>query len=312
MFDKVVLPLDGSELAETAIPYVRDLAGQMQAEVHLIHICPPEHQTLTHMHRIYLEQMAANIRSEIKDLWGINQMPNLKSEVISGEPAKAILEYVKNNSIDLIALTTCGASGIRAWAMGSVADKVVRNADVPTLLVRVKEGPVSREKIMIKRILLPLDTSDASKIPVPYAVELAKKLNASIVLFSMAQTVYAKNIDSMGVGVGVNWDNIDAATEKYTDDYLQGVENEIKERGVDASHIAVLGIDAANEILELEKKLPADLIIMATRGRSPVARWAFGSVAEKVLRQGETPLLVIRQALKESSLQDGLQRLFSI
>jgi nucleotide-binding universal stress UspA family protein len=295
MFEKVLLPLDGSELAETAIPYVRDLAVQLKAEVSLIHVCPPEHATLMHMHKIYLDHMADSLREEIRDLWGTSQNPVLKYEVITGEPAKTILEYVQRNSISLVAVTTAGASGIRAWAMGSVADKVVRGADIPTLLIRVKAGKMPRQKGLIKRILLPIDPSEASKIAVPYAADLAKKLEASITLFSMAQTIYSKNMDSMGVGVGVNWDAVDKATEKYTNDYLQGIENELKAGGIDVNHVAVLGIDAANEILELEKKIPADLVVMATRGRSPVARWAFGSVAEKILREGENPLLVIRQ-----------------
>jgi nucleotide-binding universal stress UspA family protein len=295
MFEKILLPLDGSELAETAIPYVRDLAVQLKAEVSLIHVCPPEHEKLARMHKIYLDHMADSLRKEILELWGATQDPVLKSEVISGDPAKAILEYVQRNSISLVAVTTAGASGIRVWAMGSVADKVVRGLDIPTLLVRVKAGRMPREKGLIKRILLPLDASEASKRAVPYATDLAQKLNASITLFSMAQTVYARNMDSMGVGIGVNWDAVDAATEKYTGDYLQNIEDKIRASGVTVNHITVLGIDAANEILELEKKIPADMVVMATRGRSPVARWAFGSVAEKVLRQGEAPLLVVRE-----------------
>jgi hypothetical protein len=95
----------------------------------------------------------------------------------------------------------------------------------------------------------------------------------------MAQTVYAKNmnIDGMGVGVGVNWDSVDAATEKYTDDYLKSIENKIKEQGVTVSHIEVLGIDPAVEILELEKSK------MIT---APAL--AFGH-AEKVLRKARMP-----------------------
>jgi nucleotide-binding universal stress UspA family protein len=299
MFEKLLLPLDGSELAETAIPYVRDLAVQLRAEVYLIHVCSPEHASFTHMHQIYLDHQADNLRKEIQEMWGPSQNPVLKSEVVTGEPAKTIMEYVQRNSISLVAVTTAGASGIRAWAMGSVADKVVRGVDIATLLIRVKAGRMPHEKGLIKRILLPLDASDASKIAMPYAADLAKKVNGSVTLFSMAQTVYSKNMDSMGVGIGVNWDAVDAATEKYTNDYLQGIEDTLKADGISANHVTVLGIDAANEILDLEKKIPADLVVMATRGRSPVARWAFGSVAEKVLRQGETPLLVVRQPVSK-------------
>jgi nucleotide-binding universal stress UspA family protein len=296
MFEKVLLPLDGSELAEAAIPYTRDLVAQLQAEIFLLHVCPSDQQAYLHMRQIYLNAMADVLRQEIKDSWGPAQQPRVQTEVIIGDPSKVIFDYVKQKSIGLVAVTTHGTSGIRQWAMGNVAEKVVRGVAIPSLLIRVKEEHTAPEKIKpIQKILLPLDSSDASKISIPYAVELAKKLKATITLFSMAQTVYAQNLDGMGAGIGVNWDGIDTATEKYTDDYLQTVENEVRAMGAEVNHTSYLGIDAAYEILETEKKMPADLVVMATRGRSPVARWAFGSVAEKILREGNSPMLLVRE-----------------
>ncbi len=148
---------------------------------------------------------------------------------------------------------------------------------------------------LIQKILLPLDMSEASKISVPYAVQLAKKLKAGITLFSMAQTVYSQNLEGMGPGIGANWDSVDKATEQYTDEHLKNIEDEIQTAGVEVNRTSYLGIDAAYEILEMEKRTQANLVVMATRGRSPIARWAFGSVAEKVLREGGRPLLLIKE-----------------
>jgi nucleotide-binding universal stress UspA family protein len=298
MLDKILLPLDGSESAEAALPYVRDLAGRLNAEIYLLHVCPPGHENLNRMHKIYLDHTSVSLGQEIKDVWNVSE-PKIRAEVISGEqPAKAILDYIQQNDINLVAVTTCGASGIRVWAMGSVADKIVRGAGVPTLLIRVKGKQPTPEKTgLIRKILVPLDTSEASKIAVTPAVDLAKKLKTSITLFSMAETVYAQNLEGIGsgMGVGANWDQIDASTKKYLDDYLTGVAQEISNQGVEVNSFTVIGIDAASEILELEKKLDADLVVMATRGRSPIARWAFGSTAEKILREGQLPLLLVRE-----------------
>jgi nucleotide-binding universal stress UspA family protein len=295
MFEKILLPLDGSVLAETALPYVRDLEGRLKAEVYLLHICPAEHQAYLHMHQMYLKDMADNLQKEIQEAWHPEGGLKIQSEVVIGEPAAAIFDYIKQNNIDLVTLTTCGASGIKGWAMGSIADKVARGVGIPTLLVRVKKEPSGLErKGLIQRILLPLDSSDTSKTAVPYAVQMAKKLQASITLFSMAQTAYAQSLGGAG-GIGVNLDKVDAATESFTEGFLQNIENGIREAGVEVSHTAYLGMDAAFEILEMEKKTQADLVIMATRGRSSVARWAFGSVAEKVLQGGDLPILLVRK-----------------
>jgi nucleotide-binding universal stress UspA family protein len=295
MFEKILLPLDGSVLAETALPYLRDLESRLRSEVYLLHICPPEHQAYLHMHQIYLNSIADSLRKEILEDRRPDGELKVQSEVIIGEPAAAILDYIKQKGIDLVALTTFGSSGIRGWAMGSVADKIVRGVEIPSLLVRVKKQPeMVQRRGLIQKILVPLDSSDSSKTSIPYAVQLAKKLQASITLFSMSLTAYAQSLGGVG-GIGVNLDKVDAATESYTEDFLLEIEKYIREAGVDVNHTSYLGMDAAFEILEMEKKIQADLVVMASRGRSPIARWAFGSVAEKVLQGGDRPILVVRK-----------------
>lgn len=302
MYEKILLALDGSELAESAIPYVSDLAGQLDAEVFLLHVCPPEHQAYLHMHQIYMNTIAEKLKQRIVQFSQGSRQAKVQAEVIVGDATKTIFDYVKLKSISMVAITSYGTSGIRPWAIGNVADKIIRGVGVSTLLVRIKDQNYKVEqKVSIQNILVPLDSSDASKVSVPYAVELAKKLKAAITLFSMTHTSYAQNINgagmgaAMGGGLGVNWDAIDAASRKFTDEYLQNIEDEIKKEGVQVTHNSNIGLDAAFEILALEKKIPADLVVMATRGRSSIARWALGSVAEKVLREGGKPILLIKQ-----------------
>jgi nucleotide-binding universal stress UspA family protein len=296
MFERILLPLDGSELAETAIPYVRDLAGQLEAEVYLLHVCPPEHKEYLRMHQLYLNDIAEDLRKSINENAQPGRESKVQVEVIPGDPIKVIFDYVKQKSISMVALTSHGTSGLRAWAMGSVADQVVRGVGIPILLIRIKEGrTVPQKRGLIQKILLPLDASDASSISVPYAVQLGKKLKASIALFSMGQSIYAQNIYSAGVGLSFDGDSIDASTKKYTEVYLQGIAYEIRKAGVDVTQTSLVSMDAAYEILEMEKKIQPDLVVMATRGRSNIARWVLGSVAEKVLREGDRPILMVKE-----------------
>ena len=303
MLDKVLLTLDGSELAENAIPYARELAAGLEAEIFLLHACPQEHSQYTHMHQIYLNSIAEGLRSTLKDIRHSDWEPVVQAEVVKGEPVKVIFDYLKQKEINLTVLTACGTSGFRPWSIGKVADAVVRRSGIPSLLIRVKEGHVPpKRKGLIQKILLPLDNSEASQLAIPYAVYLAKKMGASITLFTMVQTIYAQNLDGINSGVSgglaMNWDSVDAAAEKSAEEYLQNVEEDIRKSGIEVFHTVYLGIDAAYEILEMEKRMQADLIVMTTRGRSPIARWAFGSVAEKVLREGDKPILLIKE--KES------------
>jgi nucleotide-binding universal stress UspA family protein len=299
MFNKILLPLDGSQLAEAAIPYATNLAEQLEAEIYLLHVCPPEHQSYAHMHQIYMNCMADGMRSKMKESWKSSKELKIEAEVIVGDPIKMIFDYTKLKGIDLISLTTHGNSGFKPWALGSVADKIVRGSGIPTLLIRVKEEKdLEIRKAIVRKILVPLDNSEASKASLPIAVELAKKLNAGLTLFSMAQTAYAQNLNSAGSGIGINWDAVDKASEQAAAEYLKNIAEELKNSGVQVEGNSMLGIDAAYEILELEKKGNLDMVVMATRGRSSIARWAFGSVAEKVLREGNLPILLVREKSK--------------
>jgi nucleotide-binding universal stress UspA family protein len=297
MYEKILLPLDGSELAEAAIPYATNLAEQLEAELYLLHVCPPEHQHYVHMHQIYMNAVVEGISQKMKANWKSSKALKIQAEVVVGEAVKMVFDYIKLKDINLIALTTHGNSGFKPWAMGSVADKIVRGSGIPTLLIRVKEKKdMELRKAVVQKILVPLDNSEASKSCLPYAIDLAKKLKAGVVLFSMAQTAYAQNLNSAGSGIGINWDAVDKASEQAADEYLKKMVEDVRQSGVQAEYRAVLGIDAAYEILEIEKKGQVDMVVMTTRGRSSIARWAFGSVAEKVLREGNLPILLIKES----------------
>lgn len=292
MFERILLPLDGSRLAELAIPYGEELAGRLGSEVILLHACPSQHEPFSHMQELYLDGMVNTMQRQIKRKLPRCEGYRVRAEVIFGEPPDVICDYVQKNEIGLVILATHGASGLKVWMLGSVADKVIRAVNIPTLLIRAEKGrPVEGKKSLVSRILLPLDGSDTSKIAVPYALELAKRLKASITLYRMAEEAYRYTVP-----VTIDWAQVDAAQEKRVRNYLTEVESDLRREGVPVTHAVTLGTDPAVEILEQQRKTKADLVVMAIRGRSPVVRWVFGSTAEKVLLNGDLPLLLVRKA----------------
>jgi nucleotide-binding universal stress UspA family protein len=291
MFDKILLPLDGSQMAEAAIPYVRDLAARLGSDIFLVHVCPPEHQQYVHMHQIYMNSLVEGMKAFLK-----NPKTKIEAEVVVGDPLKTLFDYSRLKNINLIALTTHGSQGFKPWTLGDVADKIVRGSGIPTLLIRLKNATdLEPRKTSIENILAPVDNSDASKVSLPFAVGMAAKMKAKVTVFSMAQTAYAQSMDSSGSGLGINWDSVDKASVQATAEYLKTLSEDIGKQGVQVDSVSLLGFDAAYEILEQEKKGKYDLVVMATRGRSSIARWAFGSVAEKVLREGNLPILLIKE-----------------
>ena len=166
MFKKVLVPLDGSELAEAVLPYVEDLGKRCTAEVILLQVIatPPDRATAIYrpptgdmpmpplpesaedvdiaQHPIYREQEMASLRAEAeRSLAGVKghlSKAGLKArvEVLFGRPAEKIIEYAVKEGVDLIAMATHGRSGFSRWVFGSVAEKVLRATAFPILLIR--------------------------------------------------------------------------------------------------------------------------------------------------------------------------------
>ncbi|MFC1906535.1 universal stress protein [Chloroflexota bacterium] len=187
-----------------------------------------------------------------------------------------------------------GGSGFRTWQLGSVADKVVRTTSVPVLLVRGKNTspPVDRKKL-ISRILVPLDGSDDSKTAVPYAMEMARKSEASITLFGMVERAdyYSQHVSFIPHTecVAQEFARLDVNSERNARAYLIGVEKELRAQGVRVTHAITLGLSPARDIMEQEARTNADLVVMATRGSSGINIGLSVALPRKYCVEGNCP-----------------------
>jgi nucleotide-binding universal stress UspA family protein len=145
MYERVLLPLDGSPVAEQALPHAIAQAERFEAELILLRIVEPFPPVRGLSHSI-LEQIAERTYEWVSEyLERIAQVPRklgipVRMELVEGRANTAILEFAELNQMDLIVLCTRGRSGFSRWMMGSVADRVVRGASMPVLLVRASKG----------------------------------------------------------------------------------------------------------------------------------------------------------------------------
>lgn len=291
MFEKIAVALDGSELAEVAIPHGEELASRLGSELILFHVCNPGNRQYHHMHQLYLEKMGDTVRKQLRKSRARAGEVKVSAEALVGEPVETICDYIEKGDIGLMIMAASGASGLKLWMLGSVADKVFRTCASPAMLVR-EELPKGKGK-RINRILVPLDGSEASKIAVPYAEELALKLKASITLFQMAERVLP--FVPMAPQVEADFTKLNVTEKKRARDNVVSIEKELRGKGIPVTHSVTSGDDPATAIIEVGKQVGADLVVMSTRGQSPITRWVLGSTAEKVLRQGELPLILVRR-----------------
>ena len=180
MYKKMLVPLDGSELAEVVFPYAKELAGRLDLDLVLLHVCSPEESELLPMRRLYVEQKAETVirqSHEAQEKYGIEPKGKAvegRGEIVIGHPAEEIINYADKNDIDVILIATHGRSGIGRWVMGSVADKILRASKVPVWLVR---AGIPEEIVYDK---WPMDSSELAESALPHAEAVAKQQGAEL------------------------------------------------------------------------------------------------------------------------------------
>jgi nucleotide-binding universal stress UspA family protein len=297
MYKKMVVLLDGSELAERVFEYAQELSGRMHIDVELLHVCKPHETELLPMRRGYMERMAEELCTEaekVSSKYGrenLERCINARGHVVVGYPAEEILKYVDENDIDLIMMSTHGSSGIRAWDLGGVANKVIHASTTPIWLVpsELREDIVA-DTLSGRNIVIPLDGSKGSEAVIPHAINVRQQRGAEgeIVLLQVRDVAIANVVSR-------------AALEEHQERlaqmkaYLEGVAQTIRETGLTVRTEVLTG-DPATTIIRYLKDNPAHLLAMSTRGRIGLSRMIFGSVAESVIRLVKhTPLLLVAE-----------------
>jgi nucleotide-binding universal stress UspA family protein len=313
MYRNVVVLLDGSELAEGVLPHVAGVIRRRTSRVHLLSIIPggrslvaaagetPFSPVITREEKQQVEEaLTAYLHTVAERIAPAAAAVHIG--VRFGRPAEEILSFVEEVGADLVAMSTHGRSGARRWVFGSVADRVLRGATCPVLLVQTEQ---STSPAPYRRILLPLDGSELAEQVIPYVkallqpdstlegewqevthISLISVLTSGLTDRTVALlTTYPAGLQFATAG----WPQEEAQAQAY----LRSVAAALREQSVRV-HIAIRQGAPADEILTYAEETKSDLIGMTTHGFSGVTRWVYGSVADKVLHGAQCPVLLVR------------------
>lgn len=304
----ILVPLDGSELSEQVLPYVQLFAQFLDTKILLLstfaeqvadqtdtsHMTrevggvrligedqPAQVQAAQHQQTIeYLEFHATALREK-----GFQ----VELAVQVGAPAHCIVEQAVQRQIDLIVMATHGYSGLRRWALGSVADNVMRQAPCPVVLIRdAVSTPV--DAFTLRRILVPTDGSGLSRQAFGLAADLAARAGAEIILLQVEPYALELYPDTGALAAEM--------TEVRREQVRQDLDILIRQmfpRDLPVVPVVSVG-DPTVEIGVEARHRDVDLIVMATHGYGGLRRWMLGSVADKVLHTTTLPVLLIRPA----------------
>jgi nucleotide-binding universal stress UspA family protein len=279
MIERIVVPLDGSLTAEAILPQVRRVLYRNDSELILVRAVQP----------MMVENaiMAAEVELAAAREYVLGQLERLEKAGVRaryvariGTPAEVILSVAQEQKATLIAMATHGASGVKRFLFGSVAEAVIRQSPIPVLLVRPfwsyeLASAVRPEKMPVRNVLVPVDGSDLSLEAVPGIVEFADLFESRVMLLRV---------------LGEGEDKADAERQ------LQALIRTFEKRGVEAVALVEKG-DPVEEILKTVGSHAVDLVAMTTHGRSGLSRLVSGSVTEQILRRATVPVLITRSGI---------------
>lgn len=287
----ILVPLDGSAQGEQALPLAVSIARAAKAELKLVHVIPPGNDSAhpvppTSQH--YLDLVT----------WRLKQMDGLTvvtCALLHGPVAETLAECAAGMAADLIVMTTHGRGPISRFWLGSVADRLMRRSTVPLLLLRPAEGQNPSEAALghgFRRVLIALDGTSASEAAVAPAIALGNLFGATYALLRVVEPMPIVVGDGMTAMPSAYDAQLFEEVVKQADANLAEVAGRMREGGLMVATHKVIGDSPARAILEAAKA--ADLTVLATHGRGGAARFFLGSVADKVIRGSESPVLLVR------------------
>jgi nucleotide-binding universal stress UspA family protein len=297
VFKRILVPLDGSNLAEKVLPAARYLAERLQATLILFHVVekdsPDEIHGQHHLRevgeaRAYLDRVAGQLSSpQVSVLYDVHEVQEVGV-------AQTIRDHAEELHADLIVLCAHGNGGLRDMIFGSIAQQVIRHGTVPVFFIRPNTVDDAGTH-PIHQILLPLDGSKAHEIAIPVAVFLAAKCEAKIRLLTVVPTPQTLPIKSAITGrvspraTTLALDN----SAQQAEQYLHKITQELATQGAQVSG-AVLRGNAESRLIETIAAEAIDLVVMATHGTNAIdARWE-GSLTPRFLPKTPVPVILVR------------------
>jgi nucleotide-binding universal stress UspA family protein len=286
MYRKILIPLDGSKVAEAVLPYARFLATALQLPVDLIHVndpetaapnIPPTHGT------DYLKRVADSFPRSL----------TVNCRIDNGRAAEVIIDSGAGDAGTLITMATHGLSGGQRWLLGRVSQKVLQASVNPLLLIRPMDPTHPDREARLSTVIVPLDGSHLAEKILPHIAYLAKGLGLPVVLIRTYTLPTAGYFLAAGVPLPA-MDEVGSKIEGEIKAYLQAKEEELRASGIaSVSSVAVEG-RGPEEIIDLARRTPDSLVAMSTHGRSGMGRWVLGGVTDRVVCYCGEPVLVIR------------------
>lgn len=275
---RILVPLDDSAEARVALPYAAALAAP-GTEIVLLTVVPSANAA---------DLAPAGLESAAQRLRVGGQQ--VHTEVAIGDPARRIIDTAVDLDAEMIVMASHGRGALGRLIYGSVADRVGRASPIPVMVVRARQlepGPVG-----ITRLVVPLDGSERAESALPVATTISRRLGTPILLIRVVDPADLMP-PAVGIGEAIPFEIYDEAEEELEQEarrYLDTMAQKLRELGLPVATRVLMGPPAS--AIEEATHL-GDVLVIASHERTGVMRWLLGSVAEKLTREDESPVILV-------------------
>jgi len=289
MYDSILVPTDGSEHAELAARHGLGLAERFDATVHVVGVVDVAAAAgpfdAGGVDDAFVDRLEAEAESAIDAVEALaDSDAAVETAVLEGEPGEAIVDYIDEAGIDVVAMGTRGRRGLRRFVTGSVTEHVVRSAHVPVVTVRrTDQAPVTD----YERVLVTTDGSEHAEAAVDHAVAVADAYDATLHVLSVVDISAA----AAGPTAAPPVDLLDQLRERGAE-ATERIAERTRDAGVETVTEVREGFPGPG-VLDYADEADVDLIAMGTHGRTGVDRLLLGSTTERTIRRATVPVMSV-------------------
>ncbi|MDQ4079013.1 MAG: universal stress protein [Chloroflexota bacterium] len=297
MFDHILIPLDGSSLAECVVPHAVGMVDAFDSRLTLLSVVkdrePYPRLSLGWRYRRaratqYLEQLTRRLKEA-----GIYT----DQQVVQGKAAASIVAYAEAQDVDLILLSSHGASGPSHWNISSVVQKVVQHAYRSMMIVRAYQlVPLDLTPVRYARLLVPLDGSQRAEQALPVAVALARHHDADLLL---AHVIRPPELPQRAPSSPEDYQLAEHLTARHHQSAIRYLEQLQEQLSPTPTVHIVVNEKVSASLHDLVEAEEVDMLVASARGHSSSSRWPHGSITSNLISYATVPLLVVQDFVPE-------------
>lgn len=313
MLEHILLPLDGSALAERVLPHAVALTKAFDSQLTLLRVVFQEDDEDCHsmINPIDWQMRKTEAESYLKAVKERLGEIDIESEIkiIEGKPAHQIIEFARQNDVNLILLSSHGSSGVSEWNINSTVQKVLLRAMAPVMIIRAYQEPIDElTGLSYKKLLVPLDGSKRAECILPMAEAISDVQNSKMILTHVVEEPCVPCQTPLSDDEQAVIEKLNEINYKEAKEYLAQIKEQLDEENVE---MIIRGSQkptiALHEMIESEE---IDLVLLCAHGFSGDNRWPYGKVALHFIAFGTTPLIIL-QDLSRDEIEKSLAELYA-